>query len=561
MKRTSKLLIYLFSLSLVLMSCDSLLDADSDRFVSEEDRGLGSPSDSLYSMVGILSQMQKLSDTYIFLGELRGELLDVTDEASLYLKELNNHEVSLDNPYNDISVYYNIINNCNYVIENIDTAYQSKGENVLLKQFVQAKAIRAWTYLQLAINYGTAEYFEKPVLHLTDADEDFPVYDINQLAAKLIPDLLPWKNVEAPTLGEADGFDMKFAFFPLRMILGDLYLWSGDYFNAANEYRDLMFYNEYLISEDNQSAWVSNNGLVGEESGDIIGVIDWRQLFGPTGGGEKERITSIGTSSEFENASYLFEISNSTENHIVPSEAAIKNWTEELYFKDEFDIPWDLRGQMGAYTLSNYMMEDGESQEFYSIYKYQPTSEGGGDNYNFETRVYRVSHLYLHYAEAVNRLGKPNLAFAVIKNGLNRLNLADTTILPKFEREDPLPNYMDFDDTQFSVNIGTALRGQGVKEYLNNQYIDARVAETDSSFIIPELSTLDDSIMYVEDLIVRELALETAFEGNRFGDLIRVATRRSDPAFLADRVAEKHTFNKEAIRAKLLNMDNWYLPR
>ncbi|HRG04295.1 MAG TPA: RagB/SusD family nutrient uptake outer membrane protein, partial [Paludibacteraceae bacterium] len=71
--------------------------------------------------------------------------------------------------------------------------------------------------------------------------------------------------------------------------------------------------------------------------------------------------------------------------------------------------------------------------------------------------------------------------------------------------------------------------------------------------------TKQDSIEFVEDKIQQELALETAFEGNRFQDLMRFAIRRNDNAYLADKVASKHTANKEAIRNKLMTRENWYI--
>jgi hypothetical protein len=80
-------------------------------------------------------------------------------------------------------------------------------------------------------------------------------------------------------------------------------------------------------------------------------------------------------------------------------------------------------------------------------------------------------------------------------------------------------------------------------------------------FIVPKLPTMQDSILYVEDKIQQELALENAFEGNRFQDLMRMAIHRNDNAYLADIVAKKHTNNKEAIRAKLMNRANWYVPK
>jgi starch-binding outer membrane protein, SusD/RagB family len=59
----------------------------------------------------------------------------------------------------------------------------------------------------------------------------------------------------------------------------------------------------------------------------------------------------------------------------------------------------------------------------------------------------------------------------------------------------------------------------------------------------------------IEDYIIAERALELAFEGKRWFDLVRVAERRNDPAYLADKVAAKFagTSQYEAIRNKLMN--------
>ena len=65
----------------------------------------------------------------------------------------------------------------------------------------------------------------------------------------------------------------------------------------------------------------------------------------------------------------------------------------------------------------------------------------------------------------------------------------------------------------------------------------------------------------MEDELLAEYALETALEGNRFHDLMRIARYRNDPSYLADKVADKFTGSgREAIRAKLKNPQNWYLP-
>ncbi|MFC0878225.1 hypothetical protein ACE01N_16640 [Saccharicrinis sp. FJH2] len=555
MKRINQLIVSLFAVSLLLMSCDSLLDVDSDRFITDENYRVNSPSDSLYSMIGVLTQLQKLSDSYVLLGELRGDLLDVTENADVSLKELNNFNITSDNPYVNVADYYSIINNCNYIIRYIDTTYESEGERILVSQFVQAKTIRAWTYLQLVLNFGSALYYEDPILSIDEAKADYPEYDLYQLADVLIKDLSPWKNVSKPRLGSVMDYNLGYSFFPVRMVLGDLYLWTGDYLNAATEYHDLLYNNRYTVTDNYQSFWVVENDVLNENRI----YVNWQLLFASSS--TAERITDIATSSRYGNASELYVMSYSiSDQMIVPSQVALNHWNKDLFFKDDFNIDHDLRGRLGSISTVQVYDNSSNVTSYDRILKYRPIL-GEADEDVYETRIYRNSLVYLRYAEAVNQLNKPNMAFAVLKYGLNNSTMNNPDMIPASEIGDAMPAYMDFRDLRFTNNIGTVIRGQGVRKYVNQVWVDARDPLTDSTFVIPVLPTLDDSVTYVDDLLIKELALETAFEGNRFQDLMRFALRRSDPSFLADRVAEKHTTNKEAIRTLLGNTDNWYLPK
>ena len=98
MKRTiNKILLWSFSLA-VLVGCENMLYVESDHMVRVDEHVM--KSDSLYSLFGILSELQKVADSYVILGELRGDLLEIDENADKYLKEIYNFDnYSADNPY------------------------------------------------------------------------------------------------------------------------------------------------------------------------------------------------------------------------------------------------------------------------------------------------------------------------------------------------------------------------------------------------------------------------------------------------------------------------------
>lgn len=552
MKTLNRFLLFFILLSpSYFASCDDLLDVDSSRLVTDEEYG-SSSMDTLYSTFGILSQMQKLADSYVLLGELRGDLLTVSETSDLSLKEINNFNISKNNPYINVSNYYAVINSCNYLLNNIDSAVIDKGKKLNLSHYAAIKSIRAWTYMQVALNFGSVIYTDKPILSVGDTKQSQAI-SFDELADILIQDLTPLREVTLPVIGRIGTYDVRFSYFPIKFLLGDLYLWKGEYQKSAQEYYDLMY--EGVLVRSSNSYWDVVNNNIGSTA-----YLNWNQIFSL---GNGEVVSAITCPTQYGQRSDLDSLN--MQKQIVPTDFAVANWDNQTYFLNEASSKLgDLRKYGSVWWSDKISPNSGSVNLFYKgddlatqyrIMKYMRYRNTESETYRpLNIPVYRSALLYLRYAEAVNRLNKPNLAFAVLKSGLNPTTFANSKLVPAYEKDSLSLSYMNFGDNRFAGNVGIRMRGLGN-------------ADKDTTYYRLEMQpTLRDSVLYVENLIENELALETAFEGNRFHDLMRFAFRKikngeADESYLANKVAAKHGANQAAIKAKLMNTENWYIKK
>jgi len=530
-----------------LTSCEDFISTDTNRVMLSDDNVLNSPNDTVYSIIGILTKVQKLSDKYVLLGELRGDLMDVTVNSETELRDLSNFSIdSTSSSFSDVKDFYAVINNCNFLIQKADTTITSSGEKPFIKEMSIAKSIRAWTYLQLVLNFGKATYFEKPLLTVNDTKETFPVYDLKQIIDTLISGLTPLVNIKVPIYGSIDGVESKYLYINPNFLLGDLYLWKAslnggnvaDCEKAAINYSNLIEKEKYKIVSDDAVKW-TNQSFTGFSN-------SWSNIIYSTVA-NTELITTIKMSTFGLNGTTGTLADLASNYKLTASKRIIELFAEQTYaFPNTTAVPnipiynsGDLRQNGTLSFTTRDMNNDG-------------TLLSAGSNIilkllNNNIVVYRVGLLYLRYAEAVNRAGKPGLAYAVLKYGLNPISLTDTKKVPASDLI-PAKNYFAmFNDADYSANVGVHSRGCGRSD-INGRYI------------IPlTVNTKADSIVFVENAICDELALETAFEGNRFHDLMRMSYFRNDPAFLADKIAQKHTDYSYYFNL-LVDTNNWLIP-
>ena len=217
---TIKVLLFIGIIGTSFTSCEDFMSTDSNRLILADDNLIDSPNDSVYSILGILSQLQKISDKYVLLGELRGDLMDVTSTSDMDLRDLSQFNVDASsNQYAEEKDFYAVINNCNLFIQRVDTNIVAKSEKPFVKELAVAKCIRAWTYMQLTLNYGKAFYFTEPILTVTDSKQNFPELGPEQMVDALIADLLTMNPIDLnsiPGYGSINGVSSKYLFINAR---------------------------------------------------------------------------------------------------------------------------------------------------------------------------------------------------------------------------------------------------------------------------------------------------------------------------------------------------------
>lgn len=640
-------------------SCNDMLNVDSNRVEYEFDDW--TLNDSVFSVLGILKSVQNVGDRQVLINELRGDLVTVNEaKAVLDVQELSRFEYNTEtNKYLDVKDYYSIINNCNIYLARVDTTLEKNNIRLMLPEYVAVKSVRAWTYLQLAINYNSVPYFTEPILTHSAADDvlNKPMLTRDEIINKLIADILPYENPSAYPMPawDKDGKVLKFGygdngtevetkrlFVPIRMLLGELYLWKGDYKNAARFFyaqiagtgtnETAKKYNDYghRASYSGKGGKTMNNGYMGlfsaknfdANSSNIFTIIpfantdldgttsDLAAIFSPPSEvGAAQVVASRGIQSLSKRQVYRYY------------EGEDPKKPDEVEYSHFYEYPGDLR--IKATTYSQHGNDDAKTEYKNIIGKFNFEDGNIGLESDFTSNIrttfiilQRKEHAYLRLAEALVGLerdgyvGAMDLAMIILKEGVkeNYQILKNPVYAERVKLDadgDTLYNYIienkdtigveprmekylasctdslryNFAAEEFTNNIGLHSRGSGDSERnayyaLTDtciaRYLGLTEVENKVETILRPI-TYEDSLNYIADLVIDELALELAWEGTRFGDLIRFAKAMGDNDVLAKRVAGRAYENDVTYRSneyqmdadlygKLSNEANWYLP-
>lgn len=631
-------------------SCEDMLMTGNDSMVTNPE--LDNKTDSVFYALGIAQAMQQLADQYFFIGEMRGELVTTTDQTDNNLRQLADYSATTSNRYDSAYVYYKVINNCNYYLTHRDTTLTTGSTNVTINEYAAVEAWRAWAYLQLARTYGGNEkgipFYTEPLTTISQIENaNFPELTLTQIVAELAPSLEKYSGLQVPTFGTnsysvgntnwgiAKNINPELIFVPVDVILGEMYLEDGQWLKAAQHYCKYLCDNK-LTSEDMavfRHFWADNMSLNWfaedfERSYNLL-VDGYTQIFDNLAS-PKDVLTYIPMAVSSQRGqttniplAFGYDYYSTSLSNACPRAEEVQIAPSDTYYglTEDCDFYYFPKNMNGTTLEPNpnavKVCKIGDGRAVYSDGYGNSNADRAilnrdasdstkiyiGKMKNANVYLFRTSTIYLHLAEALNRLGHPDAAFAILRNGISTyleqlipgadgvyaahqymtkesvdllttkvpfLNDVNRTVfVPEntygihhhgggFTNGKGIENNMSVKGSQ-----ATAVGSRNNLYYLPQPIIGAKMQELSEQFGLQMEMSKQDSINAMEDILCDEYAKEFAFEGIRFYDLQRIARHKNEAGLYGSDFgsiwfADKLKNNNPQV--DLTEPKNWYLP-
>ena len=567
MKKFKIEIILMGVLAMIFASCSDFFEPNNDTTLNG-DRCIKEGSELYSGFLGIITKIQAIGDKAIYLTDMRGELLEPTENTPADLYSIYNYDDDLSgNTYADPAKYYDVIIACNDYLQKAkeyrDTHVTTVDDDDYRGLISSTVRLKTWTYLMLAKIYGQAIWFDDPMQSMKDIVSQTPknlselVDECDKLLNTGFDGIngtynMSWNEWLDPANGATSTNDeykrwnmMVPGYFVLQ---AEIALWKGDYQKAATT----------ILGE------MSRTFALAEYQGNVANIKYMRSgSYGSNYGQQYDSEMPVLTAAESVIMyDYKYNQQNSLLNHFDRSGSYMMRASVPGSKRFE-DITFNPSADATAIKTSDARfraIQEIEKDVEYAIRKYRGFRKSGHSVAHDDTyiMIYHTSDLYFMAIEALNNMGRFEPVSVLMNTGVDPFYGAGVVLGEQWQGLNC--NWGLW--TTLYAGFRRTYADNGVRGILGLGKRDMWQTPEDIKEEIVAEQKLDglsdeDKIKKHNDIeLVKEAFLEFPCEGKTYPLMIRVAKRWNDYSFIADFVGQKYESDqaKQAeVKAKIMN--------